>query len=191
MPDFSLTGVPELERQFTELSQTGMRRVALAGVKAGLQVSRGAIQAAAPVADGDLKRTIGLRMARAREINLFLGKTGPDVGRRPRRKVKGIKSGSLRLKGEGDGQGGAPHAHLVTLGTAERFRGIKYLYMRARGRRAQHIGQERTGNAIVSTGRITPNAFIRTAAASSQARAKAAMMDRIREVLPREAAKLK
>jgi hypothetical protein len=107
----SVTGSEELDRQLLELQTRTIRQAVRNGSNAGLQVISTAIVTRAPRGpSGDLGRSIGYRLIKGQPAGEMLGKVGGNVGQRTSRGRSGGKS-----------RRAAPHAHLVTLGTVDRF----------------------------------------------------------------------
>jgi len=159
-PVLVLTGVPELDKKLSVLQQTAGNRVARSSLGAGLRVGKKAIQSKAP---GTVKKTIGVRMGKARN-GKFEAKVGINVGKDGKKKFK------------------APHAHLVALGTQVRTRkviGGKFSYL-----------TNPTADQL-STGRMPANPFVKESFASARGEMSAAMKAAFDRSLAREIAKAK
>lgn len=95
--------------QRMEKVRRGLRTVTRQSINRGLTVIRKAVASEAPRGTtGNAKRAIGKRLTSGGEGQAVNGKVGPHVGKRKRR---GAKSTDPT----------APHAHLIVLGTKERF----------------------------------------------------------------------
>lgn len=100
----TVAGITQLQREL-KLLERGIRKASRKAVNKGLTVLRRGVAAEAPVGEsGFLKKSIGRRMEKSRGEE-HSGKVGPGVGKR--RKDTGTNA--------------APHAHLVALGTTDRF----------------------------------------------------------------------
>ena len=145
-----ITGDRQLERALTRLADKSADRVASAAIRGGLGEIRKAQRKAAPVGETKaLKESIGSRFEKKR-------------GRSPKVTAKaGINVGKRKA-----GRTVAPHAHLVGLGTGERFL--------------------KSGKSV---GRMPANNFISVATLASQSKQKAAMSRRAARALEREAQK--
>lgn len=95
----SVSGVSELESQLADLAERQIVTAIYGGLNAGLVVFRDAIVARAPVGKSkQLKECIGKRIIKGQSPGTKAGKAGVNVAR-----------------------ANVPHAHLVTLGTADRY----------------------------------------------------------------------
>ncbi len=136
-----VTGSEELDRQLEELQLRTVRRLAASGAVDGLAVFADAIRDRAPVGrSGSVRQSIGKRLIASQNSGLIGGKAGVNV-------AKQVANGRNFL--------GAPHAHLVALGTGERFT--------SRG---------------ASRGEMPGNDFVLRAWEAAKARAAQAVLDR-------------
>jgi hypothetical protein len=166
-----LTGDKELEATLRTLADKAADRVAKSALGGGLVVTAKAIRKAAPVGEtGNLKAGIGRRLEKGKRGGAFVAKAGVNVGKR----TKAEKTAGRLAKQR------APHAHLVALGTKQRFRktiGGKFSYIK-----------EPTASQL-SSGAMPKYEFVSTAAKSVQSAARAAMRKRAEKALAREAIK--
>ena len=181
----------EVARQIRRLATQAAPRASSNAIRDGLRVLAKAIQAAAPVGPtrrvrgrtiegGALKRSVGSRIIRARGASTStLAKAGLNVG-----KGKAVAKGS-KLRA----QNTAPHAHLVTLGTRDRWAGVKVIYRRQKGKPSLYKGEKLTGKKIRFLGKVEPNDFVRRASAAAEPAAIEAIRNRLLKELEKEAAK--
>lgn len=102
-----VTGTEELDRQLALLQHRQIKRVAASGTNDGLEILAEAMRDRAPVGrSGSVREAIGKRLVPSRNSGLVGGKAGINV-------AKQVASGRTFA--------GAPHAHLVALGTDSRF----------------------------------------------------------------------
>lgn len=112
-PVAKVMGVEALRRNFENLGKES-KRIGKQGIKAAAKVIATAEAAAAPRRTGALAKAIGSRGLKSDEARgVLAAKAGIDVGK------KGIK-GKVANRGKGFGLG-APHGHLVALGTGSRW----------------------------------------------------------------------
>jgi HK97 gp10 family phage protein len=186
-----------LRRQLHSLGRTGAGRASRKAIRAGLKVVERAIKATAPVGParrvkgrnivgGTLRNAVGSRFITDRRANgIDRAKVGLNVGK-GRAPVKGS---TLRK------QDYAPHAHLVALGTQPRWAGVKYSYIRRKGKRGLYNpkGDKLTGKRVRYTGVMPANPFARWAAekveGSATAEVRKAFQAAFEAEVAREAAK--
>lgn len=102
-----VTGSDELDKQLEYLERRQIKRVAQSGAVDGLAVLAKAIRDYAPSGrTGSVKAAVGKRLVASSNSGLVGGKAGVNV-------AKQVEQGRTFL--------GAPHAHLVALGTGERW----------------------------------------------------------------------
>lgn len=107
----TVSGDDELDRQLMQLQTRTIRQAVRSGATGGLRVIQASIVSRAPRGKtGDLARAIGYRLVKGQPVDEILGKVGGGVGKKTGRSGNGGKS-----------RRGAPHAHLVTLGTLDRY----------------------------------------------------------------------
>lgn len=187
-----LTGLEEFGRLLDEAAERGAPPSISKGIRAGLKVIERAQEAAAPVGKpgrktrkgepitpGGLKRNIGSRFVKGKKDGYQSGKVGLNVGG-----IKSKEAFQIETQSLGFGQLRAYHAHLVALGTAPRWAGIKYGYdrqvrygrMKRRGSgrikiygaRTYNSSKDKlTGKPVRYRGVMPANDFIRTATAAA------------------------
>lgn len=167
-----LTGDKELERTLKTLADKAADRVAKGTLGAGLTVIAREMKRDAPVGKtGHLKSEIGKRNERNKRKGLYEAKAGIGVGKR--KKPKSQKGQTQRIAG-------APHGHLVGLGTKPRTRkklGGRFAYIK------NPTSQQ------LSTGTMPANPFVKRAYHAARSSAETAMQKRAAKALAREAAK--
>jgi plasmid stabilization system protein ParE len=173
----TITGDDKLDRQLSQL-ESGATAVAEKATLAAAKHYEDAIRAAAPVGQprkykgrvirpGALRKSIGRRRLVKTREGARGAKVGVNVVSRP---------GSNRR---------APHGHLVTLGTQDRWTGTS-----TRRRRGGRIVTKITGNARRFRGRVTPRDFVRRGSAAAEPAANVTMARVVdEEVAKRMAAK--
>lgn len=170
-----ITGVADLEKTLRSLSDKSADRVAKAALRGGLAEITKAQRKAAPVGEtGALKKSIGSRLEKSKRTGLVMAKAGLNVGKRKSGKKKGASTERLSKLVEQ----GAPHAHLVALGTQKRERksiGGKFAYLKNPTPKQ------------LSTGTMPANPFIKDAYAKAQSKIEPAMRKRAAKALDREA----
>jgi len=109
-----VTGIKEIDRQLSRLSDRAGKRINAAAIRKGQAVILRAIRNEAPRGPtGNLKRAIGHRFRKKRKSGIYEAIIGANVGKRT--KSKTTKSGKQQKANS------AQHAHLVILGTAQRL----------------------------------------------------------------------
>lgn len=175
------------------LSERGQKNASRKSMTAGLRVLVVAIKSAAPVGPtGNLRRGVKSRFLRSREGDgKTVAKAGPDVGGKGKR-----------------GDKHAPHGHIVTLGTHDRWRRSIGGWFTREGRikratlhtvvqkkkrvrsRSNLIGpvMRQTGLHGVgySTGRARPDGFVARAQSSSAGQVKSAIVERMPAAITEE-----
>lgn len=155
----ALAGVSEMQATLQAISDAGPK-VAMASLRAGINVIARAMRKAAPVGEtGQLRKSIGTRVGKSKN-GLFSAKAGINVGKRTQRTV---------------GRN-APHGHLVVLGTVERFRkklGGTYGWVKPANVTAKQL----------STGKMPANGFVKQAYQSARGQAAAAMQKQATKTL--------
>ena len=181
----------EVARQIRRLATQAAPRASSNAIRAGMAVLAKAIAAAAPVGPtrrvkgrliegGALRRSVGSRVIRGRGANgVTRAKAGLNVG-----KGKAVTKGSNLRR-----QDTAPHASWVTVGTRDRWAGIKYIYRRQRGKNSIYKGEKLTGKRVKFLGKVEPNDFVRRASAAAEPAAIEAIRKRLLTDLEKEAAK--
>lgn len=102
----AVTGSDELDRQLEALQVRIVRRATSSGTNAGMTVIARAVRVRAPVGKTKaVKKNIGKRLVKGQPTGTLLGKVGVNVGKRSAAKSRRF----------------APHGHLVTLGTVDRY----------------------------------------------------------------------
>ena len=113
-PVAKVMGVEALRRNFAALGKE-TKKIGRAAIKQSAKIIAAAEAAAAPRRTGALAKAIGSRGMKSKEAgDVLAAKAGIDVGK------TGI-NGKVVNRGKGFGLGGAPHGHLVALGTANRW----------------------------------------------------------------------
>lgn len=145
-------GSDELLQQLEALETRIIRQATKSGTVQGLTIIKRAIVQRTPRGKTQqLVRSIGKRLIKTK-AGTIEGKAGINVGKRTSRGLNGGKS-----------SGSAPHGHLVTLGTAERY---------------TQRGAYR--------GRVRPNDFVNQGFNTSQGQAASTLINRVKESLPIE-----
>jgi len=109
-----VTGERKLDRQLKQLGDKTAKRINAAAIRSGMAVVRKAVKAETPRGPtGNLKRSIGARFKKKRTTGIYEAKVGGNVGKRSKEST--TRGGKVRKANA------APHAHLVLLGTSERF----------------------------------------------------------------------
>ncbi len=157
MTDSTITGDKELDRLLLQLGRDVVGKVTHRSLGKGLTVLARAIRNAVPAAmtpghsNRSIKQSIGRRTKRYKRADLYFAKAGVAVG-------------AARKKG-------APHAHLLAMGTDHRYAGFS-------SRESGHRGDfRRTRSVIAYRGRVAAADFVRRGLAV----AGDAAMQRIRE----------
>lgn len=165
------TGVEDLDANLKQLAGPVAQRISRAAIKAGAMEVAKYQRMAAPVGPtGNLRKSIGYRADRASN-GLVRAKAGINVGKQP------VRGGTYKAISTHTRQywQGAPHSHLVALGTKSRTRqriGGKFRYLEPN---AYHTQPPRSR----STGKMPANPFIRQAAASAAGPAQYAIRNKI------------
>lgn len=184
-----IKGLGALVRSLDTLKTSGARRVAKAGVNAGLtvlaQAMRVAINAsgASPAMKRAVKVTISKRLKR-KEGQPTVGKAGFAVGKRSAAKLAkaAARAGDRSRRGVGIS---AANVHWAVLGTAERNQATA---TKGRGAKARQVP---TGRARHRTGRMPSQlpAVIASAASAAHAAMLEAARRKMEQVMQREAAR--
>ena len=157
----TITGDEQIDRRLIHLSQKGATRAARKAVNKGMKVIEKGIRAAAPVGKTQgLKKAVGSRNKRRRGAGISEAKIGIGVG-----KKRGVA---------------APHAHLVALGTANRFR------KKVGGEFARF--EEKPGSSK-ATGTTPANDFVKRGFQGAESAAASAVVDTLDVEIQKEAAK--
>ena len=166
-----LTGVAEIEKILSGLSDKAGDKIARSALGAGLGLVAKKIKKAAPVGKTKaLRNSIGKRFEKRKRPQWFQAKAGVNVGKQ-KKTAEGF-----------DGRINAPHAHLVALGTSGRKRkriGGRFSYIR------------KPTAAQLSTGTMPANPFLKQAYMSAKAEASERMKAKAKERLAKELAKAK
>ena len=110
-----ITGDKALDRKLRAMGAKVEKRVVRSAMSKALTVLKKAIQSEVPIGPTkNLKRAIGKRLEQIEGLGITDGKAGVNVGKRTPARIRA----SAKL---GLGVGGAPHGHLVGLGTKPRF----------------------------------------------------------------------
>lgn len=145
-------GSDELQQQLEALENRIVRQATKSGTVQGLTIIKRAIVVRTPRGKTQqLVRAIGKRLIKTK-AGVIEGKAGVNVGKRTGRGLNGGKA-----------SGSAPHGHLVTLGTTERY---------------TQRGAYR--------GRMPINDFVNQGFNASRSAAAKALIDRVSESLPSE-----
>lgn len=178
MMDVNITGDAEFDRRMASIER-GASAIAGRATYAAAGVYRDAIAEAAPVgptrkvkgrtvAGGALRRSVGRRRLTRGRDRAAGAKVGVNVTN---------KKGSARR---------APHGHLATLGTVQRFTG-SIRRRPSRRRRRTGIRIEQTGNPRLNRGVMPPNDFVPRAVRASEAEAHAELLRVVDEEITRRA----
>lgn len=151
--------------QFKESTQ---RRIARGGVSKALRVLAKGIKGKVPPQFKDIKKVIGVRMAKSVGVNPS-GKTGAGVGVKAKKRKEQKQKRDKKREGRPGVGIGAENVHWFVLGT-----------------------QDRKTKKGVSTGRMPPQVpdIVKDGVTSSWSAAQQKMIDHIRAEIPKEAAKL-
>lgn len=183
----TLTGVDELRAKLETLAYRGASRASGKAIRAGLKVLERVQKQAVPVDSGLLRRSINSRFLRKNKQRkgMTTAMSGMNVGRKkPSNKLPQDESVKRLARF-------APHGHLVSLGTRERWAGIKY------GRRDRATGQfnesmdSLTGKPIRYRGVMPENPIFRQASKAAEPAAIAAVAQVLAREIEAEAAKAK
>jgi HK97 gp10 family phage protein len=182
-----------LVTRLNTLSYGAASRASRKAIRAGLRVLRDAMKQMAPVKSGQLRRSLGERFRKVRrgeDRGIVEAKVGLNVGKKKRSKTKGGE--------DRPNDAYAPHAHLVTLGTQDRWRGVKYGRVRARkgkasvydpskdaisGRLAAAWISGKGAQSVKFVGRMKPNPFVRWASQRVASSASKMIRDRLKQEL--------
>lgn len=151
-----LTGDKELDALLQQMKQKSADAIAKAALGGALSATAAGIRKAAPVGETkDLKASIGSRFEKQRGRRGPTAKAGVNVGKMTVSRAEKLtkKWGARKM---------APHAHLVGLGTAKRYR--KSIGGRFRGMHADD-NEKRT------TGTMPSNDFVMRGTLRAKARA--------------------
>ncbi|MCA8984515.1 MAG: hypothetical protein KDA76_12180 [Planctomycetaceae bacterium] len=141
MSDSTITGDRELDRLLLQLGRDVVGKVTHRSLGKGLTVLARAIRNAVPAAktaghgNASIKQSIGRRTKRYKRADLYFAKAGVAVG-------------AARKKG-------APHAHLIAMGTGHRYAGFS---SRTKGHRGEFV---RTRGTIAYRGYVKAADFVR------------------------------
>jgi HK97 gp10 family phage protein len=167
-----ITGDVELEKKLKGLADKSADRVARAALGGAMTAVTKVMRKMAPVgATGNLKRSIGSRFEKGNKKNKPQAKVGINVGRRTKKQRSQAEAGRIV---------GAPHGHIVALGTKRRTRkaiGGKFAFLNP------VIPEQLT------TGVMPSDPFVRQAYEAARAAVTAAMTKRATKALAREVAK--
>jgi hypothetical protein len=166
-----LTGVADIEKLLSGLSDKAGDKIARSALGAGLGLVAKKIKKAAPVGKTKaLRNSIGKRFEKQKRPQWFQAKAGVNVGKQ-KKTAEGFK-GHLK----------APHAHLVALGTRYRERdkiGGRFSYIK------------NPTKTQLTTGEMPSNPFLKQAYMSAKAEASERMKIKAKERLAKELAKAK
>lgn len=184
--------VRRLQRGLQELAYPAASRASSKAARAGGKVLERAIKAAAPVGKartvkgqkiqgGTLRNAVGSRFIKGRANGVTTLKAGLNVG-----KGRPTAKGSKERKGNY-----APHAHFPALGTRPRWRGVKYGYIRKRGKQSEYNPDRDTltGKKVAYTGLVTANDFVARASQGAAPAASQAVITTLDAEIRREVAK--
>ncbi|HCS53285.1 HK97 gp10 family phage protein [Rubinisphaera sp.] len=163
-----ISGDKELDRVLRLLGEKAIRKMARVSLGKGLTVLARSIRAVVPSAttsghsNRSIKKAIGRRNKKNRRHGFHEAKAGIHVGKKS----------------------GAPHAHLIGLGTDHRYAGFS---SRQKGYRGE---ARRTGSAIAYRGRIEANDFIKRGLESANSEVLSKIAQEFERQLELETAKL-
>lgn len=155
----SLTGDRELDGKLRALARNMQSRIARRAVNKGVTVILNAQRRAAP--NKALRKSLGKSNKRSKRLGVVEAKAGINVGKRPSR----IVDGSIVAQGRQ-----FPQAHLLVLGTAERYvksKGFSQRIKRLAGGRAGYRGKIKPRRFIESATMGAANEAGQAAAASA------------------------
>jgi hypothetical protein len=148
----NVSGSEELQNQLEAIAQRVVPQAAKSGTVKSLGVIQKAIVQRTPRGKSkQLQKSIGKRLTK-RDPEFVEGKAGVNVGKNTGRGINGGRYGTS-----------APHGHLVTLGTSERYT-----------------------NRGAYRGQMAPNDFVNRGFYASQQQAARTLIDRVQESLPTE-----
>lgn len=148
----SLTGDRELDRKLSALARNVQSRIARRAVNKGVTVILNAQRRAAP--NKALRKSLGKSNKRSKRLGVVEAKAGINVGKRPSRVV----DGSIVAQGRQ-----FPQAHLLVLGTAERYTTGRRGGFGNRARAFAQSIKRLAGGRAGYRGRIKPRRFIESA----------------------------
>lgn len=167
----TITGDKELDRLLQQLGSDVVGKLVHKSLSKGITVLVRSIRAHVPAAitpghsNKSIKLAIGRKNKRYRKADLFFAKAGVMVG--------------------GAKRNGAPHAHLLALGTDHRYSGFS---RRQRGSRGQFV---RTKGAIAYRGRINKRDFVKQGLSTADSQIRAKIRETFLTEFPKEIAKLR